>query len=308
MPFVYDDIYEICKNRRFLIDWLQGKVLLGNFNSICDICGEGSFRLVEDSSYSKDGVVWRCTNRKCNKKISIREGSWFSKSHLLLEQIVKLTYYWIYDLPGDFISRELKLGSEHTIVDWRNFAREVCLCILQQDNEKIGGPGKIVEIDESKFGKRKYHRGKRVEGVWIFGGIERETKRCFFEVVSDRSAATLIPIIQKYVEPDTTIHSDCWKAYSSLEKEGYIHLTVNHSIEFRNKDTGACTNLIESTWNAVKKSLPKTGTQKHFYDGYLVEYCVRKKYLHSVDDKFLTFLNLIKRVSSVDLSTYSYRT
>jgi hypothetical protein len=127
MPFVYDDIYEICKYRRFLIDWLYGKGLLGNFNCVYDICGEGSFRLVEDSSYSKDDFVWRCTDRKCNKKISIREGSWFSKSHLLLEQIVKITYYWIYDLPGDFICIELKLGSEHTIVHWRNFAREVCV-------------------------------------------------------------------------------------------------------------------------------------------------------------------------------------
>jgi hypothetical protein len=34
----------------------------------------------------------------------------------------------------------------------------------------IGGENEIVEIDEIKFGKRKFHRGKRVEGVWVFGG------------------------------------------------------------------------------------------------------------------------------------------
>ena len=61
-----------------------------------------------------------------------------------------------------------------TIVDWYNFCREVCDCILFEDNEKIGGLGKTVEIDESKFGKRKYHKGRKVEGQWVFGGIERE--------------------------------------------------------------------------------------------------------------------------------------
>jgi len=76
------------------------------------------------------------------------------------------------------------------------------------------------------------------------------------------------------------------------------YLTVNHSIEFKNKETGACTNQIESTWNAVKRSFPKSGSQKHLYDSYLVEYCIRKKYLKETDDKFITFLELIKQVYS----------
>jgi len=79
---------------------------------VCSVCVEVSVRLVEDKRYSisKDSVVWHCSNRKCNKKTSVREGSWFSGTHLLLEQAVKLTYYWVYEMPGEFISRELKIG------------------------------------------------------------------------------------------------------------------------------------------------------------------------------------------------------
>ena len=148
----------------------------------------------------------------------------------------------------------------------------------------------------SRFGKRKYHRGKRVAGVWVFCGIERESEKCFFKIVEDRSAATLIPIIKEHIKPGSVILSDCWKAYDCLEREGYNHLTVNHSIELKNSQTGACTNTIEPTWNAVKKSLPKTGTRKDFYDSYFAEYCVRKQFLKPSQDKFLTFLKLVREV------------
>ena len=38
---------------------------------------------------------------------------------------------------------------------------------------KLGGDVVIVEVDESKFGKRKYHRRHNVEGVWVVGMIEK---------------------------------------------------------------------------------------------------------------------------------------
>jgi len=37
----------------------------------------------------------------------------------------------------------------------------------------LGGCDVVVGLDESKFGKRKYSKGHRVEGVWILGMVER---------------------------------------------------------------------------------------------------------------------------------------
>ena len=33
-----------------------------------------------------------------------------------------------------------------------------------------------MQIDENKFGKRKYHRGHHVEGQWVFGGKEEDSR------------------------------------------------------------------------------------------------------------------------------------
>ena len=36
----------------------------------------------------------------------------------------------------------------------------------------------------------KDNRGRKVDGVWVFGGIERDSRRCFLVTVEDRSAET----------------------------------------------------------------------------------------------------------------------
>jgi hypothetical protein len=68
------------------------------------------------------------------------------------------------------------------------FCRETMLVFLEGCSEKIGGPNETVDIDERKFGRRKYHRGHPVWGKWVLGGVERHYGKLFLAPVRDRSA------------------------------------------------------------------------------------------------------------------------
>ena len=98
------------------------------------------------------------------------------------------------------------------------FCREVCEVSLFERREKIGSPGKLVQIDESKIRKRKYHREHVVEAQWVFGGIEGDSRKSFIVTVEDRSEDTLLTLIKEWIAPNTIIVSDGWKAYDNLSK------------------------------------------------------------------------------------------
>lgn len=98
---------------------------------------------------------------------------------------ILIIYEWANESPQDYVAREAEVGlTTSTIADWFNFCREVCETYFMENHIVIGGvnedgTSKIVEIDESKFFHRKYHRGRWIDGHWVFGGIERGTKKCF---------------------------------------------------------------------------------------------------------------------------------
>jgi transposase-like protein len=132
------------------------------------------------------------------------------------------------------------------------FCRETMLVFLEGSSVKIGRPNKSVEIDESKFGRRRYHTGHPSEGLWVFGGVERESRETFLVPIKDRTAETLMAVICDWIEPGTTVISDSWGSYRGLGSHGYTHRIVDHSINFVDPHTGAHTNTILSTWHQVK--------------------------------------------------------
>ena len=62
------------------------------------------------------------------------------------------------------------------------------------------------------------------------------------------------------------------------QDEGYNHLTVNHSLNFVDPDTGAHTQRIENTWWEIKRSMPHTEMSKDLFGSYLQEWLWRKQY------------------------------
>ena len=73
---------------------------------------------------------------------------------------------WAHHHTQEEAQHETRVGNNVT-VRWDYEHREACVAWLLSKDDKIGGKGQIVEIDESKFGKRKYHRGHHVDGSWV---------------------------------------------------------------------------------------------------------------------------------------------
>ena len=69
----------------------------------------------------------------------------------------------------------------------------------------------------------------------MFGAVERRTRRWFLVEVPDRTAATLEPIIRRWILPGTHIISDGWAAYANIENIAngiYTHSVIVHERNF----------------------------------------------------------------------------
>ncbi|KAF0746346.1 SAFB-like transcription modulator isoform X2 [Aphis craccivora] len=111
-------------------------------------------------------------------------------------KIDKFIYWWSKELTSIKFCED-KLSMDHsTTVDWNNYSRK----------------------------------------QWVFGRICRETLDVFMVMVPNRSADTLIPIIENHIAAGSIIISDCWKSYDSLKhNNAFQHMQVK-AVQEHNKD------------------------------------------------------------------------
>lgn len=246
----------------------------------------------------------------CQKKghyshnVTVAKDTWFERTHISAEMCILLTYCFAMDYSYEQTKRECSLIpgqsiSSETIADRFSYCRELCILSLDEsfENEgKIGGQGEIIEIDECKIGRRKFEKGRVVEGSWILGIIHRghpENYRIEICPHNQRDEKTLLALIKKHVKEGSEIHTDCWRGYFNLNMHGYVHKTVNHSQNFVDPSTGAYTQNIESSWRHLRRTL-NNGIHKEHMADHLCEYLWRRRIQKLNIDPFSQLLRDIK--------------
>jgi hypothetical protein len=92
---------------------------------------------------------------------------------------------------------------------------------------ELGGPGVIVQIDESLFNhKSKYNRGRRAsKEQWVFGLADTSSKPAitYMEPVDKRDAATLLPMVMRDL-----LKNDPARMVRYVQRFGHLWLAQCH--------------------------------------------------------------------------------
>lgn len=277
LNFKLQDIHRVTATKESTIAWLARHQLLRN---TMNCCGDQMGFVNRDRL--SDGKAWYC--RLCKSYKSIRKDSFFDGSNLPLDKLLELMYWWSIECKQMVVMTEVGIGTE-AIVNWYNYFRDICAMYLIDHPLQLGGVGREVELDESKFMHRKYNRGRYREGNWVLGMVERGTRNCIMVPVVNRSAQTLLPIIQQHILPGTRVITDGWQAYNQVQN----HAVVNHKLNFVDpNDPTIHTNSIEGTWgNSKAKYRAMHGTSDALFFTYIQEFLWRR--IHNTN----TFMNLI---------------
>ncbi|EGT47493.1 hypothetical protein CAEBREN_05240 [Caenorhabditis brenneri] len=260
-------------------------------------------------------------NAKKALKFLAQRGSFFENMKMTIQEVLFLAADWIENPTKPVRETAVQFGvSLQTVVELQENFRQMTMQWFNREGKrhlKLGGPGmcpfliialsilyiffsgKIVEIDETLVVRAKYNRGRNLnrKQIWVFGMIERGSKKVVMFRVQKRDAATLLPIIEKYVLPGniskcscffkyvflgTTVMSDGWAAYGGISSlsGGFGHGVVNHKYNFVDpNDRSIHTQSIEATWNALKSKLKaRFGTPEDRLGGHMFNYMWRRFY------------------------------
>ncbi|XP_053667506.1 uncharacterized protein LOC128717859 [Anopheles marshallii] len=286
------ELKKITENEHSLVGLLQKAEIL----SPTQLCKKCNRRMKLKATRKANACKWICkpTSSCTGSECTVRTGSIFKNSRLSLSQLLEITYEWSQDVKRSSASAECG-ACKCAVLKWYAFLRTVTAQYIDANQAQIGGDGLTVEVDESVVTKRKYGRGRRAVNnqAWLVGGICRETREIFLELVQERNPEHMHSIIKQRVAPGSTIVTDGWWAYNAIEHHGYRHETVNHSENFVNpSDRTVHTQNIENLWRWVKPFLRSKGTNRGSLINYLREYQMKRRNRNC----FLSVLRAIQAV------------
>jgi len=163
-----------------------------------------------------------------------------------------------------------------------------------------------IEIDECVLTSQKQGWGSGrfpTMHLWVFGLIERETKRSIVYLVPNRRSQTIFPILAHHLHNSSRVISDDFSVYvnnrasprvsrivPALRDLELIHRWVNHSLRYR--DTffeDIHTNNIERLWRSLRECVP-TNCSFESLNTYLKSFMFFKNFTFSQQDEIMIYM------------------
>jgi transposase-like protein len=153
---------------------------------------------------------------------------------------------------------------------WR-MCHEIRKYMARMDGDyPLGGPGEVVEVDESLIGGKATGKGNARDKKTIVLGMMERGGELVTRIVPDTRRASLWPQICTWVLPGSTLHTDELSSYKSISLRGFRHETCNHSAEEYVSKRGATVNTVEGFWSMLKRGI--NGTHIHVSGKHLPKY------------------------------------
>jgi transposase-like protein len=143
----------------------------------------------------------------------------------------------------------------------------------------LGGPGKVVEVDETFVGGKKLRKGCLAASdakIKVLGIAERGG-RIHLQTIQDTTAFSIRPVLDSKVDPDTSkVVTDGARVYSKSFPKGKHEPRV-HRDELRDDGFITGTRSIETAFSLFKRGIAGSyhKLSRDHIDGYLQEFCWR---------------------------------
>ena len=326
LPLVRNNREEANKEARIFLR--QHGILPQSVTCPRETCGRKACSLLilptSKTARSDCRYIWRCKKvyyvpsnisgkmirKRCTYEVSDNSGTILEQSHISPSEFLLIVNAWCRkSYNQEILSSDLGLA-ESTISFWK--AKLDCMCtkfVRRPDaNHVIGGPGIVVELDESIVSRKKMAnlKARPQKNLWVFGGTERHGRRRFLVPLLKtvkgidgkgytkdipRTASNLLPLIQAHVAPGSIIMTDKWKSYNTLPQHPshhpdnvhmecpdhlkYQHFDVNHGYEFvREDDPYVHCNGVERMWRDMKEWMSRPGQRRLYLRQYIARYQV----------------------------------
>ena len=175
--------------------------------------------------------LYHCSN--CDYETSVTAGTIFQGTRKPLQLWFRVMWYVVGQKNGvsaKGLQRVLGFSRYETVWIWLHKLR---IAMVRPGRDSLNG---VVEVDEVYIGGA--HPGKRGRGaegksLVLIAVEDKDNKigRIRLKRVKDASAKSLVFAISESVEPQSTIRTDGWNGYKTLEGAEYKHDVIRKSAD-----------------------------------------------------------------------------